>query len=179
MTEDEREGIAKNDDGAIEDVEGVMPTDPTNENELIGGTDQDWKSMGDELAEFLAESDSDDSAASDSGGKDDKKRKRDLESGASTDAENSETDTPNADGSKLERKKKRAMHRVSSLTEVASLVERSSPSLADPDSTDPGRGAENGIHSGQTLEVQDDDDIAALEAEMEAELEKLDNLEGG
>jgi RNA polymerase II subunit A C-terminal domain phosphatase len=178
-TEDEKDGLEAVE--VEEDLEGVMPISPSDDRTLIGGTDQDWESMGAELDEFLAESDSDESVQSDTTGPaGNKKRKRANDSEPATESEESDSGDKKIPSSQLQQRKKRALQRVSSLTNVESLNGKTPSSLPSPESTNPSDDQEpavDGVRSAN--DYDDDDDDAALEAEMEAELAKESQEDDG
>lgn len=99
------------------DLEGLLPSDLEDEHSPVGGTNEDWSRMHDELAEFLGseaeDSDSDSIASAESSSAVSirgKKRVRDE----STDGDESDTSSPKPLGSR----KKKALARVSSLSQT-------------------------------------------------------------
>ncbi|KAK0644826.1 RNA polymerase II subunit A C-terminal domain phosphatase [Lasiodiplodia hormozganensis] len=182
------------DDTASDDdeLDEMMPTSPVDEQNLRLD-DTDREELEKELAEFLDESDTDGEAGDKSDGFESdasvrsetsvktlhKKRKRNAEStdnSETSDSDSNMTDdgTVSVAGSKLQRRKKRALERVTSLTNVA-IVEHSS-GLPSPDTTGPeeGQGEEDASKLNQAEADEDDD---ALEAELLAEFEKDDDEE--
>lgn len=167
----------------------MMPTSPLDEKNIrLGETDRE--ELEKELAEFLDESDTDGEGSEQSDGFESdasvrsetstksahKKRKRNAESAENSDASDSDANmtddgTVSIAGSKLQRRKKRALERVTSLTNVAN-VEHSS-GLPSPDTTGPeeGQGEEE---AGAAQEPTADEDDDALEAELLAEFERED-----
>lgn len=143
---------------------------------------EDEKAMYDDLKEFLG---SDDESDTESDGSDSsipstnstpgkRKRKRNTDSANSTDAEDSDASVTDGVGSMLQRRKKQAMERTTSLTNVTS-AEKSS-GLPSPDATGPEEGQE-AVREPVEGNESDDFDDAALEAEMMAELEKESDID--
>lgn len=182
------------DDTASDDdeLDEMMPTSPVDEQNLRLD-DTDREELEKELAEFLDESDTDGEAGDKSDGFESdasvrsetsvktlhKKRKRNAESTENSEASDSDSNatddgTVSVAGSKLQRRKKRALERVTSLTNVA-IVEHSS-GLPSPDTTGPeeGQGEED---AGKLNQAEADEDDDALEAELLAEFEKDDDEE--
>ncbi|KAL1634807.1 CTD phosphatase Fcp1 [Diplodia intermedia] len=177
------------DDMASDDdeLDDMMPTSPVDETNLALD-DEDREELEKELAEFLDDSESDSEGSEKSNGFESdtsvrsegsaksahKKRKRNAESNENSEASDSDSNatddgTVSIAGSKLQRRKKRALERVTSLTNVAS-VEQSS-GLPSPDTTGPeeGQGEED---AGAVHQPNADEDDDALEAEMLAEFER-------
>jgi RNA polymerase II subunit A-like phosphatase len=156
----ERGGSPLPEDDSMDGEDEDVPEAP-----LINFDSAAWASVDDELAEFLdgtdsedEKSDSDESIRSDS-----KKRKRSTNSTDVSDAEESDSSVTS---SKLQRRKKRTMQRVTSLTNVE-LAGKSS-GLPSPDTTGPEEDEEkaNGV-------AEDYDD--GLEAQLIAGFEDSDD----
>jgi RNA polymerase II subunit A C-terminal domain phosphatase len=144
-------------------------------------SDDQWNSMHDELEQFLNDDSESDGSISDSersvnstdSQSDSKtskrKRKRETESDGS-EAEDSDVST----ASKLQKRKRRTMERVTSLTNVVNADKSSG--LPSPETTGPEE--EQGEDDGKTFDPQgggpdfDSDLDGGLEAEMMAEFEK-------
>lgn len=175
--------------GSDEDLDEMMPTSPLDEKN-IRLDENDREELEKELAEFLDDSDTDGEGSDKSDGSESdasvrsetstksahKKRKRNAESAENSEASDSDSNmtddgTVSVAGSKLQRRKKRALERVTSLTNVAS-VEHSS-GLPSPDTTGPEEG--QGEEAGKAHEPNADEDDDALEAELLAEFEKDDD----
>lgn len=149
-------------------------------------SEETWQSLGDEFQEFMDESDDeDDGTGSDSesvhsensvstNGAAKKKRKRGTDPEENSEADDSDASTNSAAGSKLQRKKKRVLERVSSLTNVVSADKSSG--LPSPDTTGPEEG-----HEENGAEDRDEEGDAELEAELLAELEReeMEEAEAG
>jgi len=152
--------------------------------EQIDIADDNWKSMADELDEFMnADSDSEDVSASDSESvrstnsiqsdtvTASSKRKRGTESND----EGSESDASVSSISRLQRRKKRTLERVTSLTNVVNADKSSG--LPSPETTGPEEeqgdeeGGETFDPQGQGADLNSDYDDG-LEAEMMAEFER-------
>ncbi len=143
-TEDEGDTAAlhiRTDEIVVDDPEGVMPSVFEDEHSPVGGTNEDWDQMKDELADFLG-SDADDSdgdsVVSESRGRNSKststsspgvKRKfEEVEAGDADDME-MEVDGEASEGasgsggrSSLEKRVKKAYERTTSLTNVATVA---------------------------------------------------------
>lgn len=94
------------------DLEGLLPGDFEDEHSPVGGTNEDWSRMHDELEEFLgseAEDSDNDSIISVESGVRPRGKKRSLEESG----EESEGGTPRTTG-----RKKKALGRVSSLSQI-------------------------------------------------------------
>lgn len=148
------------------------------------------KAIDEEMAEFMADvtdsedvqSDSDENNDSDGSnrseesdeGNSTRKRKRSNASTGSNSGEDSDASTSSDKGSKLQQRKKRALGRVTSLTNVAVFRGSSEPSgLPSPETTAPEE--EKGGANEDAPEVNgddDDNDDDGLEAEMMAEMER-------
>lgn len=155
------------------------PEDPVESPVELDLTADNWASVDDELADFLNETDTDDehnesdsdSARSDNSTASDakqnkKKRKRTTNSTDVSEAE--ESDSSIGSASKLQRRKKRTMERVSSLTNVVTADKSSG--LPSPETTGPeeGQGDEeekNPEANGVAPDLQEDY-ADALEAEL-------------
>lgn len=147
------------------ELEQYMPSLPREDSSPNEETNEDWDNMNDELADFLGSDAEDDSEASDvestrSTGSTNtdtsppsvKKRKRDEWATSTADGE--ESDASQGD-SKLQRRKRKALVRTTSLVSVATSA---NIPVSDPT-------------PGQAMaEVGEDDDDAALAAELEAEM---------
>lgn len=148
-------------------------------------SDDQWKSIGDELQDFLDESDdTEDASASEaesvvstaSTRSDAKasrrKRKRGTESADASEAEESDASVNST--SRLQRRKKRTMERVTSLTNVVNADKSSG--LPSPETTGPEE--EQGDDDGKVFDPQgqgadlDSEYDDGLEAEMMAEFER-------
>jgi len=169
----------------------------------------DWDDMQQQLDEFLgsdvesdsesAQSDDDDGKNSDDASADDMNtdgidsdeptptdsaRKRKLADVDPSDEDDSDTSTASKSGSKLQRRKKRALERVTSLTNVVNASKsphKSESGLPSPETTGPEEEAQeraNGTN-GNNVGTEDgggngddDDDGSDLEAEMMAAFEE-------
>ncbi|KAF2457598.1 hypothetical protein BDY21DRAFT_285752 [Lineolata rhizophorae] len=170
--------------------DSLLPTSPTDESRQLNAAE--WEGIGEELKEFLGDSDTDsDSDASEASNSTrsgsvtpkNRKRKRETQSAESSETEESDSSAKSQLGSRLQKRKRRALERVSSLTNVASAD--MSSGLPSPDTTGPEGGQEEedeedggevkkaaAGNSGEADGDEDDDDMAAaLEAEMEAALD--------
>ncbi|KAF2101736.1 hypothetical protein NA57DRAFT_34311 [Rhizodiscina lignyota] len=156
--------------------QGVSPTDNV-----------DWGDVDDELKEFLGsdseDEQSDDSHASDASGRSrasrtNRKRKRgDLSAENSENESADESATLSGQGSKLQRRKKQAMERVTSLTNMSTATDGGLPS---PDTTGPEEAQRNGEDEGEgEAEDEDEDWGSEAEAEFEAEFAKEEAEEDG
>ncbi|OCK82778.1 hypothetical protein K432DRAFT_348320 [Lepidopterella palustris CBS 459.81] len=172
-----------------EDNEGEDGEDDVEEElNLPGMSDEKWQSLGDEFQEFMDDSgDSGEESGSDSEStksdasnqtsdtnrKNKKKRKRCSDSAETSEADDSDASVSSATGSKLQRKKKRVLERVSSLTNVVSADKSSG--LPSPDTTGPdeehGDEDDKGNSAAEDVDDEDEDD-AALEAELMAEIQR-------
>lgn len=169
--------------GATGDEEPDAPADSPVSLDL---TEENWNSVDAELNDFLNGSDTDDDHESDSDSvrsdnstasdaKPNKKRKRENKSTDVSEAEESDGSIDSA--SKLQRRKKRTMERVTSLTNVTTLSKSSG--LPSPETTGPEEGQadddENGPETnGVAPDLQYDDDDA-LEAELMAGFDGSDD----
>ncbi|KAI9878677.1 MAG: Carboxy-terminal domain (CTD) phosphatase [Pleopsidium flavum] len=172
-TEDESDTSAlhiRTDAIVVDDPEGVMPSVFEDEQSPVGGTNEDWDQMKDELADFLG-SDADDSdgdsVASESSVRSSKttstsspgtKRKfQEVEAGdaddkgAEVNGEGGEVTSTDGGRSSLEKRVKKAYERSTSLTNVATVASTSdkSSSLPTPENTgeddeEKGKGKERG-----------------------------------
>jgi len=169
-------------DGAeTDDMDEAPPTEPITPLPKEMSPEAE-KAMYEEFEDFLGsdnesgtESDASESGApstTSTPGK--RKRKRNTDSANSTDAEDSDASANG--GSKLQRRKKQAMERTTSLTNVTSADKSSG--LPSPDTTGPEEDKEAGAEAVEGNETDDLDD-AALEAEMMAELEKESDVDEG
>jgi RNA polymerase II subunit A-like phosphatase len=155
------------------------PEGPAESPVSLDLTEENWESFDAELAEFMNETDTDEENESDSDSvrsdksttsdaNPNKKRKRETKSTDVSEAEESDASTPSA--SKLQRRKKRTMERVTSLTNVTTLAKSSG--LPSPETTGPEEGQAEDDEKGPETngvgpDLQDDDDDA-LEAELMA-----------
>lgn len=162
------------------------PEGPAESPVSLDLTEENWESFDAELAEFMNETDTDEENESDSDSvrsdksttsdaNPNKKRKRETKSTDVSEAEESDASTPSV--SKLQRRKKRTMERVTSLTNVTTLAKSSG--LPSPETTGPEEGQaeddEKGPETnGVAPDLQDDDDDA-LEAELMAGLGASDD----
>lgn len=159
----------------VEDLEVHMPSHSRADSSPTEEESPDyWADIDDEFADFMGsdvdeDSDaesikSDRSTAQDTtpGGR---KRKRDA-----VNSENAEGDDAQEPGSKLQKRKKEALERTSSLTQVVAPAENGSTTGVRTD--DPGGGQS---HADAGMEGDDDD----LEAMLAAEMERLTDDEGG
>lgn len=168
-----------------EELDGVLPSMELEDKNLTMD-EKDRQEMMDELAEFLGDSDteeetsepsdpegseSDASVATTKNGVGAKKRKRRPESAENSGEESDSNATDVGVESKLQRRKKRAFERVSSLTNVSTADHSSG--LPSPDTTGPEEGVEGDAHEADA----DEDDDDALEAELLAQFEKDDDEE--
>jgi RNA polymerase II subunit A-like phosphatase len=160
----------------------------TEDEAIIPVNEGAWEDMDKELEEFMNESDgTEDNSNSDSESirsdtsvqpdSNKTKRKRKRHGGGVTDesgAEESDTSTKNS--SRLQKKKKRTIERVSSLTNVLMAADNSS-GLPSPETTGPeeDQGDEEGVIKPTGLDIAEDDYDDALEAEMLAEFDNFDN----
>ncbi|KAF2147221.1 uncharacterized protein K452DRAFT_3678 [Aplosporella prunicola CBS 121167] len=174
--------LGEGEESAAEDEElgAVMPTSPVEDQQVVGLSAEDRDDVYDELKEFMgtddSESDTDGSqtdgsvrsTASKASGR--KKRKRNVESAESSEADDSDASaagegaTKVGGGSKLQRRKKRAFERVTSLANVSTAGQSSG--LPSPDTTGPEEGR------GDEEEGVEEEQLDALEAELLAEFEK-------
>ncbi|KAF2807806.1 uncharacterized protein BDZ99DRAFT_391461 [Mytilinidion resinicola] len=177
---DEGPLLSAEDDGAIS---GEEDEDELKSPVNVDISEETWQSLGDEFQEFMDESDDDDqgtgsdtdsvnsenSVQTSSTTRSKKKRKRGTGSVDGSEADDSDASVSSSTGSKLQRKKKRVLERVTSLTNVVSADKSSG--LPSPETTGPDEGQENGLGG----EEDDDDGDAELEAELLAELERDDD----
>jgi RNA polymerase II subunit A-like phosphatase len=174
---------------SAEDEEDVL-TGEEEEEELkspvVDISEETWQSLGDEFQEFMDESDEDDDGTgsdtdsvhsensvqtTDSTTKRGmRKRKRGTESTETSEAEESDSSVTSTTGSKLQRKKKRVLERVTSLTNVVSADKSSG--LPSPDTTGPDEMEGHEENKAGGGGVEDDDGDADFEAELLAELER-------
>jgi RNA polymerase II subunit A-like phosphatase len=180
LDEADRSGSPVEQDDSVNVSGGEGDAEP--EEPVAALSDDQWKSMDDELADFLNESDTEDTSASESesGASTDstskRKRKRGTESDENSEEDDSDASTSSA--SKLQRRKRRTMDRVSTLHTVVN-AEKSS-GLPSPETTGPEE--EQGEDDGKTFDPQgqggdlDESDYDdGLEAEMMAQFEKSDS----
>jgi len=170
---------------SAEDDEGVITGDESDDDlksPVVDISEETWQSLGDEFQEFMDESDDDEGSGSETESvhsensiqsssttkKGKKKRKRGTESENGSEPDDSDASANSSTGSKLQRKKKRVLERVTSLTNVVSADKSSG--LPSPDTTGPDEAQEENGHVGKEDEGTDSD--AELEAELLAELEK-------
>jgi RNA polymerase II subunit A-like phosphatase len=165
-------------DESIHTTGDEEPEDPAESPVELELTADNWASVDDELADFLNETDTDDDQESDSDSvRSDnstasdtrqikKKRKRGTNSTDVSEAE--ESDSSVASASKLQRRKKRTMERVTSLTNV--LTADRSSGLPSPETTGPeeGQGDDEKKRPETNSVAQDlqDDYDDGLEAEL-------------
>ncbi|KAK7552563.1 hypothetical protein IWX49DRAFT_496043 [Phyllosticta citricarpa] len=177
-----------------EELDGVMPSMEMGDSDLVMD-EKDRQEMMDELAEFLGDSDTEedtsepsdpegfesDASVATKNGVGAKKRKRRPESAENSGEESDSNATDDGVAgvgveSKLQRRKKRAFERVSSLTNVSTADHSSG--LPSPDTTGPEEGVEGDeVDAGDAHEPDEDEDDDALEAELLAEFEKDDDEE--
>ena len=110
----------------LDDETDDFMSEATDDNKAVDISEDNWLGMQDELADFLGseveeESDGGESdAGADAGGDGDtpnrKKRKRSVGSGPPSDPEDSDASVSSRLGSQLQRRKKKALERTSSLT---------------------------------------------------------------
>ncbi|KAF2402429.1 hypothetical protein EJ06DRAFT_528541 [Trichodelitschia bisporula] len=180
-------------DGLAEDDDVISPSNES----PIEVDDGQWAEMDEELKEFLGDDEDDtdydtdtksvdfesDASTRSTADKDSRKRKRGTESADASDAEDTDSSVGHR-GSQLQKRKKRALERTSSLANVTSVDNASG--LPSPDATGPdedaGEGQANGrtTHNSKTddaVDGGDDDDEAMddLEREMLAEFSKSDD----
>ncbi|EON65543.1 hypothetical protein W97_04781 [Coniosporium apollinis CBS 100218] len=189
-------------DELSEDEDG-MRSRASDDSEKVSVTAEDWNAMSKELDEFMAEAgDTDDDEGTDTAddldddasateshtdaekpdsGRKVKKRKRNLDSAESTDAEDGDGAANGVPGSQLQRRKKRAMDRVSSLTtNVTSAATDENPlGLPGPAATgpedDPPISDDDDANLVPPAGEDDADEDAELQAQMMAEFEKYDD----
>jgi len=165
-------------DESIDATGDEEPEEPA-ESPMLDLTAETWDEVNDELADFLNETDTDeennesdsDSIRSDTSTASDakqniKKRKREPKSTDVSEAEESDSSTTSV--SKLQRRKKRTMERVTSLTNVETLEKSSG--LPSPETTGPEEGQGDDEEkapetNGVAPDLQDDYDDG-LEAEL-------------
>lgn len=200
--------LSINTEDMVDDADGLIPFNLDDDNSPVGGTNEDWDQMKNELADFLG-SDADDSdnesSLSESSVKSSKstnslgpspKRKFDEVEPDSSDGDdkvNGETRSAPAGRSSLEKRVKKAYQRSTSLTKVAtastpnSEMETSS-GLPTPEPTGDAdlpkanaAGTDNvngGGENGDDGNGDDDDDWGDLEADLEAELQRQSEEDG-
>ena len=172
------------------DLEGLLPGDFEDEHSPVGGTNEDWSRMHDELEEFLgseAEDSDNESTTSVESGARPRGKKRSLEESG----DESEDGTPRAIG-----RKKKALGRVSSLSQIylPGAVEDIS-GLPTPDITAGEEGekqfeklerdeesqAENGLAETFRGERKDEneDGWSDFEDDLQAEMEKAASEDHG
>jgi RNA polymerase II subunit A-like phosphatase len=182
----ERTGSPFADDDSINatgDEDGDEPAESPVTLDLSAGN---WESVDDEFDEFMNETDTDgenesesDSGRSDNSAnskRDSNKKKRKRMNGSVDTSEAEESDSSTTSTSRLQRRKKRTMERVTSLTNVVT-AEKSS-GLPSPDATGPeegqGENEEGGLEGGpeagpgekgEAPDLQEDYDDG-LEAEL-------------
>ncbi|KAK7512925.1 hypothetical protein IWZ03DRAFT_316462 [Phyllosticta citriasiana] len=169
--------------------------DELGEGDDLNTDEEELDGMMDELAEFLGDSDTEedtsepsdpegfesDASVATKNGVGAKKRKRRPESAENSGEESDSNATDDGVAgvgveSKLQRRKKRAFERVSSLTNVSTADHSSG--LPSPDTTGPEEGVEGDeVDAGDAHEPDEDEDDDALEAELLAEFEKDDEDE--
>jgi RNA polymerase II subunit A-like phosphatase len=153
-------------------------------SEVLPTNQGDWDDMEDELDDYLNSSGSEDSDASGTesdasiSSKRSRKRKR-ARSDTGSDGEAANGDAPNGVNgqpeSELQKRKKRAMERTTSLTQVANAEQTSglpSPDETGPEEEEPGVAVKKDANPVAADEAGEDDDD--LEALMMAEFEKGD-----
>ena len=155
-----------------EDVDGVLPDDLTDEQSPVGGTNEDWRKMQDELAEFLGseadDSDGDSVASAESG----KSSLRSKKGGGKRNHD--EMRGPATDSSERAARKKRAVARSTNLsqTEVFTAtgdgngIATEERGLEDDGGEGEGEGEGDGDGDG------DGDGWSDLEDDLEAEMER-------
>ena len=188
----------------MDDPEGVMPSDLEDNQSPVGGTNEDWDQMKDELADFLgsdAEDSDGDSVVSESSARSSKsttlspgtKRKfdevdpGDTERGAEVNGEGPAGSSRSQ--SSLEKRVKKAYERSTSLTKVATVAsgpdKGDSSSLPTPEVTGEDNEDEE-VGGFATVDRNDgtddgadnndeDDDWGDLEADLEAELQRVES----
>jgi len=153
-------------------------------------SEEKWQSLGDEFEDFMNETDG--SEEDETGSETDSvrseastqstnapkgKRKRGRRGTASTDgseAEDSDSSVNSATGSRLQKRRKRVLERVTSLTNVVTADKSSglpSPETTGPEENPGGEGERNGGGA----EEQDEDEDDEFEAEMMAEFERAES----
>lgn len=174
------------------ELDVLMPSLSREDSSPHEQTVQEWEGMNDELADFLgseaedgSESEAESARSSESDksghlGSSGKKRKRSVAGmgePSTTDGEESDASRGGGDssGSRLQKRKKKALARTSSLTSAATAAAgETAGSTSLRGGQDPGGGP------GAIAEEEDDEDEydeAALEAELEAELLRQDEEE--
>ena len=149
-------------------TEDLVSEATDNDSKPIEISDATWQDMDDDFKEFMGsdmdDSDAEDSDANTNNDEDDaepdsspdKKRKRDLNSATNSDAEDSDASTKSTLGSKLQRRKKRAYERTTSLTNAITVDEVGLPSPLETAVDDKER---NGVATAKELpDVQEDAD---------------------
>lgn len=180
------------------DLEGVLPDELEDNQSPVGGTNEDWSAMNEELKEFLGSDASDDSgdeslASNESKTASPRGKKRGYEGGTDTeDASDDAGETPKG-------RKRQALGRVSSLSHItvpgaAGNVDEATglptPEITageegegdadgrdDGDEVDEGDGADDNneeVKSGgpEPADPDDEDDWADFAQELDAEMEK-------
>jgi len=161
------------DQGEEDDAEGFIPDEVDDGHSPVGGTNEDWNQMHDELAEFLG-SDAEDSD-NDS-----------LASGESDRSSRSVRGTKRSHGeifeeaSELQQRKRQAIERSTNLSQT----ELASPSLSGlptPDVTAGEEGDNGEQDGGDAGDISEGDGWSEFEGDLEAELERAasEELEGG
>ncbi|KAI9707135.1 MAG: Carboxy-terminal domain (CTD) phosphatase [Candelina mexicana] len=183
-TDDESKNLTIRTEG-LEDIED----DAGRAGVTVSPTNVDWDAMKDELAEFedSGSDDSDDSddesgtesVESDVSNHNSRKRKGPPSAGSTDEEQDGEGEGDDPNGSPLSRRKRRALERTTSLTDVSAVNDQpigSSGSNHTEPSNDtiplPNGGGDGGYQE------EDDDDIdleTALLAEMEAQQEREDS----
>ncbi|KAF2005873.1 hypothetical protein P154DRAFT_518127 [Amniculicola lignicola CBS 123094] len=185
------EDLEDDDVGVTGDEEGDESESPVQ----VEISDEKWQSIGDELQDFLDESDDNGDSPSDSDSvrsdtsthsdsKRNKRKRKRLTGTASADGSDEDSDASVDSGSKLQKRKKRAMERVTSLNNV--VTGDKSSGLPSPETTGPeeGQGEDEGTVPDPTSlsredgsEDDEDEDDDGLAAEMLAELKKSESEE--
>lgn len=189
-------------DDVVDDPEGVMPYDFEDDQSPVGGTNEDWNQMKDELADFLgsdAEDSDGDSVASESTLPSSKRKEKlspgtkrkfdeveasDTERGAEVNGETSAASGPDrSKQSSLEKRVKKAYQRSTSLTKVDTVASASDqnhlsslPSTQETAGEDDGREPDfgsDGRADGVGEGATDEDDV-----DVEVEKEEAEGEEG-
>ncbi|KAI9827623.1 MAG: hypothetical protein M1819_006912 [Sarea resinae] len=177
---EEDEGDSEDESGAIgpwteevDDPEGLLPPEPADQQSPIVGTDEDWKSMQDALAEFLgsdAEDSDSDSVVSSVSNHSQRKRKRSPSPGETNEDNLGGDESVDSPGeSHLSQRKRRAYERSTGLREVATATTTSS-TVSSPTETREGQGGD-GSNDEIIDHVDPEDEDSALEADLEAEFQ--------
>lgn len=190
-------------DDMVDDPEGVIPFDIEDDQSPVGGTNEDWNQMKDELADFLgsdAEDSDGDSVASESSVRSSKSTKKlspgtkrkfdevevsDTEHGVEVNGEASATSGPGrSKQSSLEKRVKKAYQRTTSLTKVDTVPSTmdwdhpsSLPSTQETADGDDGHELDL-ISEGQADGVVDgatNDDDVEVEVEVDKEEDDTDD----